>query len=105
MNKTRNLFIGCLATLHYLLIIRCLFITNSNQYLLQLEKDISHHSRTVTAVINLCSLLQYDRDAGYDQVVKRELSAVKERLSCRWKRLCEKVGCGATYKVICVVIM
>ena len=24
-------------------------------------------------------------------MVKRELSAVKERLSCRWKRLCEKV--------------
>ena len=64
----------------------------SQQYLVQLEKDIKHHSRTVTAVINLCSLLQYDRDAGYDHTVKQELSAVRERLNSRWKTLGDKVS-------------
>ena len=56
-----------------------------------MEKDIRHHGSVVSAVVNLCSLLQFDRDAGYDQSVKKELVNVKSRLSGRWKRLCDQV--------------
>jgi len=42
----------------------CTIFLDSQRLLDEVEKDIKQYAGTVTAVVNLCSLLQFDRDAG-----------------------------------------
>ena len=60
-----------------------------------LENNIEHHGRVVTAVVNLCSVLQHDQDASQSQGDRQAVAAVRQILKDRWKMLCSKV-CGLT---------
>lgn len=59
-----------------------------------LENNIEHHGRVVTAVVNLCSVLQHDQDASQSQRDRQAVSAVRLVLKDRWKALCNKVSEG-----------
>jgi len=49
-----------------------------------LENNIDHHGRVVTAVVNLCSVLQHDQDASQSQRDKQAVAAVRLILKDRW---------------------
>ena len=68
-------------------------IAEQHSALTLLENNIEHHGRVVTAVVNLCSVLQHDQDASQSQRDKHAVAAVRQILKDRWKTLCSRV-CG-----------
>ncbi|XP_067943129.1 nesprin-1-like [Watersipora subatra] len=66
-------------------------IADKQGALLSLESNIEHHGRVVTAVINLCSVLQHDQDASQSQRDRQAVASVRQILKDRWKLLCSKL--------------
>ena len=66
-------------------------IAEQHSALTLLENNIEHHGRVVTAVVNLCSVLQHDQDASQSQRDKHAVAAVRQILKDRWKTLCSRV--------------
>lgn len=66
-------------------------IAEEHSALTLLENNIDHHGRVVTAVVNLCSVLQHDLDATPSQRDRTAISTVRQSLKLRWKTLCNKV--------------
>lgn len=67
-------------------------IAEQHSTLTLLENNIEHHGQVVTAVVNLCSVLQHDQDASQNQRDKHAVAAVRQILKDRWKALCNRVS-------------
>lgn len=66
-------------------------IAEHHSMLSHLENNIEHHGRVVTAVINLCSVLEHDQDASPSKRDREAVASVRNLLKRRWKALCSKV--------------
>lgn len=67
-------------------------IAEQHSILNSLENNIDHHGRAVTAVVNLCSVLQHDQDASPNKRDREAVHKVRKQLKDKWKSLCNKVS-------------